>query len=95
MQACEEGGEDIGASADLRVRDGLRGRGCVMSMSWDEMQDGIRNAKSTINLFNRQIDQIAYLLRDGNLRHVQNQWTLLDLKAQLKRYNAVTKTWKE
>ncbi len=70
-------------------------KGESMSLSWDEMHEGVKDARRTMKVFQAFIRSIAELvqgnLRAGNIKHS----TLCSLKRELSKYNMATGTWKD
>ena len=65
-----------------------------MSISWNEMQDGIEDARGTIRRFQLCINRIAFLLK-GNLQAGEvGHSALCELKIELRKYNMNTGEWK-
>lgn len=57
-----------------------------------DMRREISTARQTLKNADQVADSIAYLLK-GRLKHV-NQWTLANLKKELKNFNSHTGKWK-
>ena len=66
-----------------------------MSLTFNEMEEAIRDAQEVIRQFKFKINTMAELIA-GNLRSGRvDSWTLDQLKKELKNYNMCTHCWKD
>lgn len=61
---------------------------------FDEMRAAVAEAKTVLAAADGIAGTMAHLLK-GRLRNVANEQTLVELKRELKSFNANTKKWEE
>jgi len=64
-----------------------------MSNIWDDVRSAMGAAKATFSAADQSASAMAEILQ-GRLRHV-NRWTLVQLKKELRDFDAHQKRWKE